>query len=83
MLGLDKDLKFTEGINIVIDDDNKFTPSTLQKIELARTLASDADIYILDSPYSGIDSSASIIVEQLLREKQEEGKTVVTSLKFL
>jgi len=33
-------------------------------------LVSDADILILDSPYSNIDASAGIIVEQILREKQ-------------
>lgn len=67
MLGLDKDLKYTLGLNMVMDDTNKFTASTLEKIALARALVSDADVFILDSPYSGIDASAAIIVEQILR----------------
>ncbi len=48
---------------MVIDDVNKFTISTLEKIALARTLVSDADIFILDSPYSKVDSSTAIVVE--------------------
>lgn len=63
LLGLDRDLKYTEGLNMIMDDINKFTPSTLEKIALARTLISDADIFILDSPYSKVGSSIAIIVE--------------------
>jgi ABC-type Mn2+/Zn2+ transport system ATPase subunit len=59
---LDKDLKYTDGLNMLIDDVNKFTVSTLEKIALARTLVSDADIFILDSPYTRIDSSTAMIV---------------------
>lgn len=68
---------------MLIDDVNKFTVSTLEKIALARTLVSDADIFILDSPYTRIDSSTAMIVEEILREKQQEGKTIITALKFL
>lgn len=35
-----------------MDDTNKFTRSVLKKIALARVLISNADIYILDSPFS-------------------------------
>jgi len=52
---------------MIIDDIKKFTPSTMEKIALARTLVSDADIFILDSPYTGIDPSTAIVVEQILR----------------
>ncbi len=82
-MGLDKDLKYTDGLSIVIDDTNKFTVATLEKIALARSLLADADIFILDSPYSKIDSGTAIIVEEILREKQNEGKTIITALKFL
>lgn len=72
-----------DGLSMVIDDTNKFTISTLQKIALARALISDADIFILDSPYTKIDSGTAIVVEEKLRQKQQEGKTVVIALKFL
>jgi hypothetical protein len=29
LLGLDKDLKYTDGLNMIIDDVNKFTLATL------------------------------------------------------
>ena len=69
-MGLDKDLKYTDGLNTIIDDVNKFTVSTLEKIALARTLISDADIFILDSPFSKIDSFTAITIEEILRKKQ-------------
>ncbi len=47
---------------MVIDDTNKFTVATLEKIALARSLLADADIFILDSPYSKIDSETAIVV---------------------
>jgi ABC-type Mn2+/Zn2+ transport system ATPase subunit len=50
---------------------------------LARVLVSDADILILDSPYSDIDSTTAIVVEDILRQKQELGKTIIVALKFL
>ena len=83
LLGIDKDIKYSDGLSMIIDDSNKFTLSTLQKIALARTLVSDADIYILDSPYTKVDSATAIVVEEILRQKQQEGKTIVIALKFL
>ena len=53
----------TDGLNMVIDDTNKLTVSTLEKIALARSLVADADIYIIDSPYSNMDPSTAIVVE--------------------
>ena len=49
-----------------MDDSNKFTKTVLKKIALARVLASDADIYILDSPFHD-DDDVGQVVERRLR----------------
>lgn len=54
-LGLSQDLRFDEDLQTMMDDSNKFTKTVLKKISLARMLASDADIYILDSPFNDVD----------------------------
>jgi ABC-type multidrug transport system ATPase subunit len=54
-LGLSQDLRFDEDLQTIMDDSNKFTKTVLKKISLARMLASDADIYILDSPFNDVD----------------------------
>jgi len=36
----------------MMDDTVKFTSLIFKKIALARTLCADADIYIIDNPYS-------------------------------
>lgn len=61
-LGLHRDLNYTKGLNEVIDDINKFTQSTLTKIAIARILVTDADILILDCPYSKIDKETANVV---------------------
>lgn len=45
-----------------MDDTNKFTKTVLKKIALARMLASDADFYILDSPFNDIDDDVGQVV---------------------
>lgn len=66
-----------------MDDTNKFTRTVLKKIALARVLLSEADFYILDSPFNDIDDSFGQVIERRLRELQIRGKTVVLSLKHL
>jgi manganese/zinc/iron transport system ATP- binding protein len=67
----------------MMDDTKKFTRTVLKKIALARVLCSDADFYILDSPFNDIDDSLGQLIEWRLRELQKKNKTVVLSLKHL
>ena len=48
-----------------------------QRVFLARALAQEADIYIMDEPLSGVDMKTERIIMKLLRELVNEGKTVV------
>ncbi len=48
-----------------------------QRVFLARALAQDADIYLMDEPFQGVDATTERTIIQLLRDLRAEGKTVV------
>ena len=48
-----------------------------QRTFLARALAQQADIYLMDEPMAGVDAATERIVFALLRELREQGKTVL------
>jgi ABC-2 type transport system ATP-binding protein len=54
-----------------------------QRLCLARTLAHDPAVLILDEPASGLDPRARIEIRELLRELQAMGKTIFLSSHIL
>lgn len=48
-----------------------------QRVFLARALAQEAEIYILDEPLKGVDAKTEKVLMHLLRELSENGKTVI------
>ncbi len=54
-----------------------------QRLCLARTLAHDPQVLILDEPASGLDPRARIEIRELLRELQGMGKTILVSSHIL
>lgn len=48
-----------------------------QRVFLARALAQDAEIYILDEPLKGVDVRTEKVLMELLRELSNQGKTVI------
>jgi manganese/zinc/iron transport system ATP- binding protein len=48
-----------------------------QRVFLARTIAQDADIYIMDEPLAGVDKTTEKVIIDFLREAQAEKKTSV------
>lgn len=48
-----------------------------QRVFLARALAQQADIYILDEPLKGVDVKTEDILMRLLKDLAKEGKTVI------
>ncbi len=54
-----------------------------QRLCLARTLAHDPQVLILDEPASGLDPRARIEMRELLRELQQMGKTIFFSSHIL
>ncbi|RMG95359.1 MAG: ABC transporter ATP-binding protein [Chloroflexi bacterium] len=54
-----------------------------QRLCLARTLAHDPEVLILDEPASGLDPRARIEIRELLRELKNMGKTIFFSSHIL
>lgn len=48
-----------------------------QRVFLARALAQQADIYLLDEPFAGVDAATESSIIELMRELQGQGRTVV------
>lgn len=48
-----------------------------QRVFLARALAQDADLYLLDEPFAGVDAATERSIIQVLKSLRDQGKTVV------
>lgn len=48
-----------------------------QRVFLARALAQDADLYVLDEPFAGVDAATERAIIDVLKGLRDEGKTVV------
>lgn len=48
-----------------------------QRVFLARALAQNADFYLMDEPFAGVDAATEKAIVTLLREMSEQGKTVI------
>ncbi len=48
-----------------------------QRVFLARALAQQADLYLLDEPFAGVDMATEASIMQLLRTLQSQGKTII------
>lgn len=48
-----------------------------QRVFLARALAQDADLYLLDEPFAGVDAATEKAIIKVLKALKDEGKTVI------
>jgi manganese/zinc/iron transport system ATP- binding protein len=48
-----------------------------QRVFLARALAQDADLYLMDEPFAGVDAATEAAIVELLRALRAGGRTVV------
>lgn len=50
-----------------------------QKVQVLSTIVHDPDLLVLDEPFSGLDPVNQQVLEQLLSDMREEGKTIIFS----
>lgn len=48
-----------------------------QRVFIARALAQQADLYLMDEPFVGVDAATESAILALLKEMKEQGKTVL------
>ncbi len=48
-----------------------------QRVFLARALAQDADLYLLDEPFAGVDAATEKAIIDVLKSLKSEGRTVI------
>ncbi|GMQ27377.1 metal ABC transporter ATP-binding protein [Algoriphagus confluentis] len=48
-----------------------------QRVFIARALAQQADLYLMDEPFAGVDMATETAIFQLLKEMADTGKTVI------
>ena len=48
-----------------------------QRVFLARALAQESDLYLMDEPFSGVDAATESAIVTLLQELKERGKTIL------
>lgn len=56
---------------------NQLSGGQQQRVFLARALAQDARLYLMDEPFSGVDAATERAIVTLLHELREQGKTVL------
>ncbi len=48
-----------------------------QRVFLARALAQESDLYLMDEPFAGVDATTEAAIVTLLQELKERGKTIL------
>jgi manganese/zinc/iron transport system ATP- binding protein len=48
-----------------------------QRVFLARALAQESDLYLMDEPFAGVDATTEAAIVALLQELKERGKTII------
>ncbi len=48
-----------------------------QRVFIARALAQEADLYLMDEPFAGVDAATEAVIVSILRDLRSTGKTVM------
>ena len=55
----------------------KLSGGQQQRVFLARALAQESDLYLMDEPFAGVDAVTEDAIIELLRELKQKGKTLI------
>lgn len=56
---------------------DSFSRGMMQRLAIARMLLSEPDILLLDEPHTGLDQGAITLLNEIVKEKQAEGKAII------
>ncbi len=56
---------------------NQLSGGQKQRVFLARALVQEADLYLMDEPFKGVDASTETSILALLQELKKQGSTVI------
>ena len=56
---------------------NELSGGQQQRVFLARALAQEASVYLLDEPFKGVDMQTEKIIVRILKEMESRGKTIL------
>ena len=60
-----------------------YSKGNRQKVALVSGLAADVELYLLDEPTSGLDPLMEAVFQEVVRERRDEGRTVLLSSHIL
>jgi ABC-2 type transport system ATP-binding protein len=55
----------------------RFSKGMVQRLALAQALVADPDLLVLDEPMEGLDLNARLLLQEVVGEQREKGKTVL------
>jgi ABC-2 type transport system ATP-binding protein len=55
----------------------RFSKGMLQRLALAQALINDPELLVLDEPSEGMDLSARRVLDEVIRERREQGRTAI------
>ena len=71
-----KYLKFVEMDKYASRQINQLSTGQQQRVFIARALIQEADLYLMDEPFSGVDASTEKIIMDLFHQLKAQGKTI-------
>ena len=72
-------LEWLDMINFRVDQIGELSGGQRKRVFLARALAQNGQVVLLDEPFTGVDVQTEEAIIQLLREMRDEGKIILVS----